>query len=223
MLSGGLWGLSALLFFDPDVLAYRVFVIFILGGLCAGSTASAASYLPAFFTFNLPALLPATVVMLVSPDKIHVAMGVTLALNGIAMASLARSGATSFEESVRLRFEANALLREKEILLKEVHHRVKNNLQMISSLFNLQAEFISDPGVLEIFRESQARIRAIATVHQRLYQSSDLSMVDVSGYLRALVVDLRRTFTGHDLALDVSIESSPSESESIWRSPVALR
>src|SRR5258705_3292024 len=98
--------------------------------------------------------------MLVSPDKIHVAMGLTLALYGIAMASLARSGATSFEESVRLRFEANALLKEKEILLKEVHHRVKNNLQMISSLFNLQAEFISDPGVLEIFRESQARISA---------------------------------------------------------------
>ena len=100
---------------------------------------------------------------------------------------------------------------------------MKNNLQMISSLFNLQAEFISDPGVLEIFRESQARIRAIATVHQRLYQSSDLSMVDVSGYLRALVADLRRTFAGHDLALDVSIDVEPVGIESIWRSHVALR
>jgi PAS domain S-box-containing protein len=105
--------------------------------------------------------------------------------------------------------EIFASLKQKEILLKEVHHRVKNNLQMISSLFNLQAEFINDPAVLEIFRESQARIRAIATVHQRLYQSSDLSMVDVSGYLRALVVDLRRTFAGHDLALDVSVDVEP--------------
>jgi two-component sensor histidine kinase len=105
--------------------------------------------------------------------------------------------------------DREASLKQKEILLKEVHHRVKNNLQMISSMFNLQAEFITDPAVLEIFRESQARVRAIATVHQRLYQSSDLSMVDVSGYLRALVIDLRRTFTGHALALDLAVDVEP--------------
>jgi two-component sensor histidine kinase len=214
--SGIVWGLIALLFSEPDILTYRVFEIFILGGLCAGSTASAMSSMSAFVAFNVPALLPATVVMLLSPERVHVAMGVTLALFGAAMATLARTGGASFEESVRLRFEANALrsereasLKQKEILLKEVHHRVKNNLQMISSLFSLQAELITDPAALEIFRESQARVRAIASVHQRLYQSSDLSMVDVSGYLRALVVDLRRTFTGHDLALDVSIDVEP--------------
>jgi two-component sensor histidine kinase len=214
--SGIVWGLIALLFSEPDILTYRVFEIFILGGLCAGSTASASSSMSSFVAFNVPVLLPTTVVMLLSPERVHVAMGVTLALFGAAMATLARTGSASFEESMRLRFEANALrsereasLKQKEILLKEVHHRVKNNLQMISSLFNLQAEFITDPAVLEIFRESQARVRTIATVHQRLYQSSDLSMVDVSAYLRALVVDLRRTFTGQDLALDVSIDVEP--------------
>jgi two-component sensor histidine kinase len=216
LLSGIVWGLIALLFAEPDIITYRVFEIFILGGLCAGSTASASSSMPAFVAFNVPALMPATLAMLLSSEPVHVAMGATLALFGVAMATLARTGGASFQESVRLRFEANALrsereasLKQKEILLKEVHHRVKNNLQMISSLFNLQAEFITDPAVLEIFRESQARVRAIAAVHQRLYQSTDLSMVDVSGYLHALVVDLRKTFTDRDLVLDVAIDVEP--------------
>jgi two-component sensor histidine kinase len=216
LLSGISWGVVVPLFSQPDVLTYRVFELFILGGLCAGSTASASSSMASFVAFNVPVLLPATFVLLLSSERVPVAMGAALALFGAAMATLARASGASFEESVRLRFEAHALRREreaslkqKEILLKEVHHRVKNNLQMISSLFNLQAEFITDPAVLEIFRESQARIRAIATVHQRLYQSSDLSMVDVSGYLRALVVDLRRTFAGQNLVLDISIDVEP--------------
>ena len=100
-------------------------------------------------------------------------------------------------------------LRQKEVLLREVHHRVKNNLQMISSLFNLQAEFIQDPRALEIFQDSISRVRAIATVHQRLYQSNDLAEVDAREYLRSLVTDLRRTFSGSDLALELVIDIEP--------------
>ena len=98
VLSGGLWGLSALVFSIPNSHVPRLRDLRPRGAM-RWITTSAASCLPAFIAFSLPALLPATAVMLVSPDKIHVAMGVTLALYGIAMASLARSGATSFEES----------------------------------------------------------------------------------------------------------------------------
>ncbi|MFA6216631.1 MAG: PAS domain S-box protein [Candidatus Omnitrophota bacterium] len=76
---------------------------------------------------------------------------------------------------------------EKELLLREVNHRVKNNLQIINSLFNLQARKVTDEGVKEILRESCSRIKSIALVHEKLYGSPDLSRIDMKEYLTSLV------------------------------------
>jgi len=81
-------------------------------------------------------------------------------------------------------------LREKEVLLREIHHRVKNNLQVVQSLLNLQARKIKDPQALSVFKQSQDRIRSISLVHEKLYQSPDLARIDMADYLRNLSIGL---------------------------------
>jgi PAS domain S-box-containing protein len=87
-------------------------------------------------------------------------------------------------------------IKEKETLLKEVHHRVKNNLQIISSLLNLQSSFIENEEMLRLYRESQNRIKSIASVHELLYQSDDLSKISFDKYLKKLVDDLIISYFG---------------------------
>jgi two-component sensor histidine kinase/CheY-like chemotaxis protein len=83
---------------------------------------------------------------------------------------------------------------EKELLLKEIYHRVKNNLMVISSLLNLQSRYIKDKKTLDVFRESQNRAKSMALIHERLYRSDDLKRINFGEYIRTLVIDLYRTY-----------------------------
>jgi PAS domain S-box-containing protein len=83
---------------------------------------------------------------------------------------------------------------EKEVLLREVHHRVKNNLQIIISLLNLQSRYMTDEATLSAFRESQNRIKAMALVHEKLYQSTDVSKINLDNYIRFLGDNLLQFF-----------------------------
>ncbi|MGG6268200.1 sensor histidine kinase [Leptolyngbya sp. AN03gr2] len=85
-------------------------------------------------------------------------------------------------------------LLEKEALLKEIHHRVKNNLQIISSLIYLQAQRIDDPNVRQIFKDSQSRISSMALVHDSLYRSQDFARVNLSEYVQTLTSSLFHTY-----------------------------
>lgn len=83
-----------------------------------------------------------------------------------------------------------ASLTEKEILLKEVHHRVKNNLQIIDSLFRHQCRYLTEPTIIQILKECQNRVSSMALLHEKLYQSKDLAHIDVGEYLQSLVANL---------------------------------
>ncbi|MBI4776203.1 MAG: PAS domain S-box protein [Deltaproteobacteria bacterium] len=100
-----------------------------------------------------------------------------------------------------------ASLCEKEVLLKEIHHRVKNNLQVISSLVGLQAEEVRDHAMRDVLQDVTHRVRSMAMVHEKLYQSADLAQVDFADYARSLLYYLWRSYgsdaDGIRLALDL--------------------
>lgn len=90
--------------------------------------------------------------------------------------------------------EITKSLQEKEVLLKEVHHRVKNNLQVISSILNLQSSYVKDQNTLDILRESQNRVKSMSFIHESLYRSKDFSQVNFSDYLNNLINNVVHTF-----------------------------
>ena len=116
------------------------------------------------------------------------------------------------EEALREREERlSASLAEKEILLKEIHHRVKNNMQVISSLVDLQADEVKDDAVRGIFQDVIHRVRSMAMVHEKLYQSADLSRVDFGDYAHSLLQYLWRAqgAVNGGVQLDLDLESIP--------------
>ena len=116
--------------------------------------------------------------------------------------------ATDITERKEAEAQIQASLKEKELLLKEIHHRVKNNLQIVSSLLWLQANTIEDPAVVRLFEDSQNRIESMALVHQKLYGSNDLSRINLGEYLEELVYYLCESYniSSEEVRLKIDVE-----------------
>ena len=97
-------------------------------------------------------------------------------------------------------------LEEKNVLLKEIHHRVKNNLQIVSSLLSLQARGISDQKVIDQLNEAQNRIQSMVLIHERLYLTENLARIDYDAYVHDLVGALNRTYSGDTQQVKIDIE-----------------
>lgn len=99
-------------------------------------------------------------------------------------------------------------LQEKEVLLREVHHRVKNNLQMVSSLLNLQASEVTNESVLDSIREGKSRVEAMSMIHENLYQSDQLNEIDIQAYLAQLLGHLERAFAQKGKSIKLMLEAA---------------
>lgn len=97
---------------------------------------------------------------------------------------------------------------EKDSLLKEIHHRVKNNLQMVSSLLSLQTKNTRSRAVIEALEEGKSRVKAMALIHQKLYQNDDLSVIEMQGYIESLVNSVQSVFKkgGHNINITIDAE-----------------
>lgn len=110
-------------------------------------------------------------------------------------------------EKKKTDLEISESLEEKKILLKEIHHRVKNNLQVISSILNLQSSFINDEKTLGILQESRNRIRSMAIIHENLYRTEDFSSINFSNYLHNLTANLIASYRIHtEVKLEVDLK-----------------
>ncbi|MCH8328501.1 MAG: PAS domain S-box protein, partial [Candidatus Marinimicrobia bacterium] len=124
----------------------------------------------------------------------------TPGINGIVVVVHDNTAEVEAQESIRQSLE------EKEVLLKEIHHRVKNNLQIISSLLYLQSDKVKSPELVEALVESQNRVKTMALLHEKLYQSTSISVIDIDDYIRSLVEYLAHTYDTASKGVKINIK-----------------
>lgn len=126
-----------------------------------------------------------------------------LNINGEDMIIFVIQDLTDIKKAQR---ELEKALEEKELLLKEIHHRVKNNLMIISSLLSLQARYLKDKEAFEIFKESENRAKSMALIHERLYRSSNLKEIDMMDYLKTLARGIFTSYSPPGVKLNFDID-----------------
>ncbi len=114
---------------------------------------------------------------------------------------------TDITESKKMEKQIIASLKEKDLLLKEIHHRVKNNLQIIISLLNLQTGYIKDEETLKAVREGQNRVRSMALVHEKFYQSEELGEINFKEYTEKLCGFLKQSYGNNDDPVTIAVEA----------------
>jgi PAS domain S-box-containing protein len=114
--------------------------------------------------------------------------------------------ARDISERKKLEAELKNSLKEKDLMMKEIHHRVKNNLMVIQSLLNLQSRYIKDTAARDIFKDSQNRAKSMAMIHESLYQSSDLKRIEFSDYINTLANNLFYSYAADPKRVKIDVD-----------------
>ena len=127
----------------------------------------------------------------------------------IQQSNILQQAKSELEQREQAEIKLRSALAEKEILLKEVHHRVKNNLQIVSSLLHLQAQTIQDPQILKAIQDSQNRIESISLIHKNLYTNPNIGKIDIAEYINNLVTGILISYqiTPGQISLQTDIDS----------------
>ncbi|NER30031.1 MAG: hypothetical protein F6J89_21030 [Symploca sp. SIO1C4] len=131
-----------------------------------------------------------------------------IAVQKYQQGSIAVSVGIDITERYQAEMEIQESLREKEVLLQEIHHRVKNNLQVIVSMLDLQSQRLEAQGMKEVFRESQNRVKSMALVHEILYQSKNFARVNLGDYIQNLTSNLLKAYgvNASNIKLELDID-----------------
>ncbi|WP_162558674.1 histidine kinase dimerization/phosphoacceptor domain -containing protein [Robertkochia solimangrovi] len=113
-------------------------------------------------------------------------------------------------------------LTEKDSLLKEIHHRVKNNLQMVSSLLSLQAKNTRSRAAINALEEGQSRVKAMALIHQKLYQNEDLSVIEMQEYIESLIASIQSVYKKDDAKVNIIIDAKGTQLDVDRAIPIGL-
>jgi PAS domain S-box-containing protein len=143
-------------------------------------------------------------------DGLHTYLSIKVPLYDATGTAYALCGiSTDITERKRAEEDLKAALVEKDVLLKEVYHRVKNNLQIISSLLDLQADTVADPQVRLLFEDSQQRIQAVALIHESLYQAGNVGRIPAAEYIERLSAQVFQAYTSPGDRISLNVQASP--------------
>ena len=155
-------------------------------------------------------------------DIVHVLLSASLVRDEAGAPSYFISQVLNITERKKAERFLKDSLDEKETLLKEVHHRVKNNLQVISSLLQLQSSSLAEPRLLRLFREAQDRVRAMALVHECLYRSGNMAAVNFGDHVKELAGNLLRSYNVGGAPVKLETEADPARLDIDVAVPLSL-
>ena len=233
-LSGSLWGIGLTVLF-PEPLLDQLFIAFVLGGMAAGAVVTFAPALRVCLAFLGPCLLPLAARLAGEGSPVYLAMAGLVLVFGAALTGVAWLLNRWIRSNLELQAEKTELAREltealaslerrveertvalrhaladKELLLREMNHRVKNSLQLVASMLSLREHLVSDPTARAHLAETQAQVESIARVHQHLYQKDEIGTVEFGHYLRDLCADLSRSL-GNAQGRTIRVEAATVE------------
>ncbi len=213
--SGLTWGFAPIIIFPVGSPVHQMFLVICLSGIASAASSVYSPLTMCYLPTVLAILVPLSARFFYQAHEVDVFIGIVMMILASALVMTGKQMNTAITESLKLRFENKDLLdsvtgqkKIAENLLKEIHHRVKNNLQVICSLLRLQGRHLDSEETRMIFKDTETRVRSMAMLHEALYQSEDLERIPVKNYIHDLATQMLESYSRSrkGISLNLSVE-----------------